>query len=108
LTSRRFQSVDSIHGEGHISKCGDGEVRTALYEVASAMLVRSKKWCTLKAWSIKIATKRGRNRAVVAVARKLSIIIQRMGMDGSAFRFSTNNFTEEEQQERPRTRLANA
>jgi len=43
LTARRIQSGDTIDIEGHISKCGDGEVRAALYEAASAMLVRSKK-----------------------------------------------------------------
>ncbi len=88
LTSRRIQSGDSIDIDGHISKCGDGEVRTALYEAASAMLVRSKKWCAVKAWGVKIAAKRGHKRAVVAVARKLAVIMHRMWMDGSAFRFS--------------------
>jgi len=42
LTLRRIQTGDSIDVEGHISKCGDGEVRTVLYEAGSAMLVRSK------------------------------------------------------------------
>jgi len=50
LTSRRIQTGDSIDIEGRISKCGDGEVRTVLYEAASAMLVRSKQWCSVKAW----------------------------------------------------------
>jgi transposase len=48
LTSRRIQTGTSIDIEGHISKCGDGEVRTVLYEAASAMLVRSKQWCGIK------------------------------------------------------------
>jgi acyl-CoA synthetase (AMP-forming)/AMP-acid ligase II len=50
LTARRIQTGDSIDIEGHISKCGDGEVRTVLYEASSAMLVRSKQWCSVKAW----------------------------------------------------------
>ncbi len=91
LTSRRIQSGDSVDIEGHISKCGDGEVRTALYEAASAMLVRSKKWCAVKAWGVKIAKTRGHKRAVVAVARKLAVIMHRMWMDGSAFRFSAKD-----------------
>jgi transposase len=41
LTSRRIQTGDSIDIEGRISKCGDGEVRTVLYEASSAMLVRA-------------------------------------------------------------------
>lgn len=52
------------------------------------MLVRSKKWCAVKAWGVKIAAKRGHKRAVVAVARKLAVIMHRMWIDGSTFRFS--------------------
>ncbi|BBU63330.1 hypothetical protein MSC49_32650 [Methylosinus sp. C49] len=63
-------------------------MRTALYEAASAMLVRSKKWCAVKAWGVKIAAKRGHKRAVVAVARKLAVVMHRMWIDGSAIRFS--------------------
>jgi transposase len=50
LTARRIQTGDSIDIEGRISKCGDGEVRTVLYEAASALLVRSKQLCSVKAW----------------------------------------------------------
>lgn len=42
LTSRRWQSGSSIDVQGRISKAGDGEVRRALYEAASAMLTRFK------------------------------------------------------------------
>jgi transposase len=52
------------------------------------MLVRSKKWCAVKAWGVKIAAKRGHKRAVVAVARKLAVIMHRMWIDDSTFRFS--------------------
>lgn len=106
LTPRRIQSGDSIDVEGHISKCGDGEVRTALYEAASAMLVRSKKWCAVKAWGVKIAKTRGHKRAVVAVARKLAVIMHRMWMDGSAFRFSAQDAPEDTRQKSARSALA--
>jgi transposase len=69
LTARRIQTGDSIDIEGHISKCGDGEVRTVLYEAASAMLVGSKQWCSVKAWGVRIAAKRGRGRRSGAQAR---------------------------------------
>jgi hypothetical protein len=59
-----------------------------LYEAASAMLVRSKQWCSVKSWGLRIAAKRGHKRAVVAVARKLVVIMHRMWLDGSEFRFS--------------------
>ena len=88
LTPKRIQSGTSIDNDGHISRRGDGEVRTALYEAASAMMTRSKKHCALTAWGMRLAAKRGHKRAVVAVARKLSVIMHRMWIDGSHFRFA--------------------
>lgn len=89
LTPRRRQSGTSIDQDGHISKAGDGEVRTALYEAASSMLTRSHKTCTLKSWGQGLAAERGHKRAVVAVARKLAVIMHRMWLDGSEFRLSS-------------------
>jgi transposase len=50
-------------------------------------MTRSKSRCTLKAWGMKRQRSRGRKRAVVAVARKLSLILHAMWRDGSEFRF---------------------
>jgi len=91
LTPKRLQSGTSIDIDGHISRRGDGEVRTALYEAASAMMTRSQKHCTLKAWGMRLAAKRGHKRAVVAVARKLAVIMHRMWIDGSSFRFTADS-----------------
>lgn len=88
LMPRREQSGTSVDNDGHISKAGDGEVRTALYEAASAMMTRSQKQSALKAWGLRVAAKRGHKRAVVAVARKLAVIMHRMWLDGTEFRFS--------------------
>lgn len=88
LTPKRIQSGTSVDQDGHISRRGDGEVRTVLYEAASGMITRSKKHCTLKSWGLRVAAKRGHKRAVVAVARKLAVIMHRMWLDGSAFRYS--------------------
>ena len=43
LTSRRWQSGTSIDVQGRISKAGDGDVRRALYEAASALMTRFKR-----------------------------------------------------------------
>lgn len=59
LTPRRERSGTSVHRDGHISKAGDGQVRTATYEAASAMMTRSQKQCTVKAWGLRVAAKRG-------------------------------------------------
>jgi transposase len=58
------------------------------------MLVRSKQWCSVKAWGA-IAVKRGHKRAVVAVARKLAVIMRRMWLDGSKFRFAASDGRED-------------
>ena len=59
LTPKRIQSGDSIDYDGHISRQSDGELRTALYEAASGLMTRSKSWCTLKAWGMKLQRSRG-------------------------------------------------
>jgi len=87
LTPRRFQSGE-LNVEGHISRCGDRDVRSALYTAANAMMTRSSRWSSLKAWGIKLAKQRGHRRAVIAVARKLAVILHRMWIDETQFQWS--------------------
>jgi transposase len=86
LTPRRYQSGET-DVQGRISRCGDELARTALYEAAHSLLIRSTKWSTLRAWGMNIAKRRGMARARVAVARKLAVILHRMWSDGSEFRW---------------------
>ena len=88
LTPRRFQSGE-IDFDGHISKAGDANVRSTLYVAANSMLTRSSKWSPLKAWGVKLAETRGHMKAVIAVARKLAVILHRMWIDDTQFRWST-------------------
>jgi transposase len=85
LTPKREQSGTSIDKEGHISRAGDGDVRTLLYEAASCLLTRSKARCSLKSWGQGIARRAGHQKAVVAVARRLSVIMLAMWRDGTFF-----------------------
>lgn len=89
LTPKRWQSGTSIDQKGHISKKGDGEVRTALYEAANALLTLTRAASPLKSWGQKVAKKRGHRAACVAVARKLAIIMHAMWRDGTAFKSDT-------------------
>jgi len=84
LTPRRFQSGE-IDIDGHISRCGDKDVRCTLYTAANAMMTRSSKWSSLKAWGMHKAKTRGHRRAVIAVARKLAVILHRMWVDETQF-----------------------
>jgi transposase len=86
LTPKRYQSGET-DVQGGISRCGDELARTALYEAAHSLLVRSRKWSTLRAWGMQVARRRGMARARIAVARKLSTILHRMWIDGSDFRW---------------------
>src|SRR3954469_7280553 len=86
LTPRRYQSGETDL-QGRISRCGDELARTALYEAAHSLLIRSNKWSALRAWGMNVAKLRGMARARVAVARKLAVILHRMWADGSEFRW---------------------
>lgn len=79
LTPRRHQS-GKTDVAGHVRRCGDELTRTALYEATNTLLVRSQKWSALRAWGMKVAKARGMARARVAVARKLAVILHRIGV----------------------------
>jgi len=91
LTPRRHQSGE-IDRMGSISKCGDAMMRTILFEAAQSMLTRTIKWSWLKAWGMRIARHRGMRRAIVAVARRMAVVMHRMWADGTDFRW-TNSAT---------------
>jgi transposase len=74
LTPSRYQSGESDR-IGRISRCGDEMARMMLYEAAQSMLLRSAKWSWLKAWAMKIARHRGIKKAIVALARRLAVIM---------------------------------
>jgi transposase len=88
LTPRRFQSGE-LDIDGHISKCGDADVRCTLYTAANAMLTRSSRWSSLKAWGMRLAKTRGHRRAVIAVARKLAVILHQIWINDDQFRWGT-------------------
>ena len=63
-------------------------MRAMLYEAAHIMLVRTTKWSWLKAWAMRIAKRRGMKKAIVALARRLAVILHRIWINGSEFRWS--------------------
>lgn len=87
LTPRKYQSGE-LDVTGSITKVGDRMVRTALYEAASVMLTRTVRFSSLKAWGMAVARRRGTKKARVALARKLAVILHRMWVDGTSFRWS--------------------
>ena len=73
---------------GRISCCGDGMLRTLLYEAAQVLLTRMKKWSWLRAWAMNVAKRRGLSKAIVALARRLAVIMHRIWRDGTEFRWT--------------------
>ena len=88
LTPRKYQSGE-FDVTGSISKVGDRMMRTALYEAASVMLTRTVRMSPLKSWAMGVAKRRGGKKARVALARKLGVILHRMWVDGTGFRWTS-------------------
>jgi transposase len=91
LTPKKYQSGET-DVTGGISKVGDAMVRVALCEAAKVMLTRSSRFSALKRWAMEVAKRRGMLdrgaiKATVALARKLAVVLHRMWLDGSEFRF---------------------
>jgi transposase len=88
LTPVLHQSGES-NRIGRVSLCGDGMMRTLLYEAAQVMLTNVHvKWSWLKAWAMNIAKRRGGRKAIVALARRLGVIMHRIWSDGTVFRWT--------------------
>ena len=87
LTCSRDQSGERDR-PGAISRCGDEMMRSMLHEAAQSMLVRSTRWSWLKAWAMQIAKRRGMKRAIVALARRLAVVMHRLWVDGTEFRWT--------------------
>ena len=66
-------------------------MQTLLYEAAQVVLTRVKEWSWLKAWAIGLAKRAGRRKAIVALARRVAVIMHRMWSDGTEFRWARGN-----------------
>jgi transposase len=59
-----------------------------LYEAAQVMMTRTTKWNWLKVWALQLAKRSGFERAVVALARRLAVVLHRIWVDGTEFRWT--------------------
>jgi transposase len=84
MTPKKYQSGETDYS-GRISKIGDSCVRTGLYEAAHVILTRPVKGSGLKSWAMRLAKRAGMQKAKVALARKLAVIMHRMLVDGKPF-----------------------
>ena len=86
LVPRKYQSGE-VDYSGRISKFGDAMARAVLYEAANVILTRAVRFSSLKAWALRVAGRTGMKKARVALARKLAVILHRMWVDGTSFRW---------------------
>jgi transposase len=84
LMPRRNQSGET-DTSGRISRWGDGLMRAYLFEAATVLLYRTKKWSSLKSWGMKLAKRIGMKKAKVAIARKIAVILHCIWVDGTTF-----------------------
>ena len=76
LAPRLYQSGETAR-VGRISRCGDAMLRASLFEAGLVLLTNPRiRWSPLKSWGMAVAERRGMQKAVVALARKLGIILQ--------------------------------
>jgi transposase len=87
LAPRRNQSGERDH-KGRISRAGDPMLRRALYEAANVLIGRVKRPCALRDWGLKLAEAKGPKRARVAVARKLAVLLHRLWLSETDFRWA--------------------
>ena len=85
LVPREHSSGEKQH-RGRISKAGNSRARALLVEAAWALLRwKTPKTQALHEWATKIAARRGKATAVVALARKLAGILFALWRDGTEF-----------------------
>ena len=85
LVPREYSSGERQR-KGRISKAGGSRARTLLVEAAWALLRwRNEKNQALYDWAMRIAARRGKARACVALARKMAGILYAMWRDGTEF-----------------------
>jgi transposase len=87
LVPREDSSAERRH-RGHITKAGPRELRRLFVQAAWACW-RSHGSGSLRAWVERLAARRGRRIAVVALARRLSRIVFAVWRDGSVFDAAT-------------------
>jgi transposase len=88
LVPREDSSAERRH-RGHITKAGPRELRSLLVQAAWVCWRRAKASGSLAAWTERLAARRGRRIAVVALARRLSRILYALWRDETTFNGAT-------------------
>jgi len=79
----------SVSHYGRITKEGDPEMRRLLVQAAHACLL-TKADSELKSWALALAERKGRGKAVVALARKLAVLMHHLWVTGEVYQANPN------------------
>jgi len=88
LTPTQYSSGETQR-QGGISKKGSKHTRCLLVEAATSLLTRCQTWSKLKAWGLKLMKKIGKKKAIIAVARKMAVMMHKMLITGKPFERSS-------------------
>ena len=81
LTPRLHESGE-MRQPGRLSRTGDAELRRVLIQAAHHVLGAKGRDSRLRRWGLAVEARRGKKKAVAAVARKLAMIMYRMWLTG--------------------------
>lgn len=87
LTPKKYQSGEVDRNSG-ISKHGNRQTRSLLYEAALSIFKRYGKDTKMAAWAAKLECRAGHKKAVVALARKLATLLLSLWRNGEIFKAS--------------------
>lgn len=80
--SMRSSATQSYYGR--ITKEGDREMRRLLVQAAHGVF-RSRQRSQIQDWAVALAGRRGKAKALVALARKLAVLMHRLWITGAVF-----------------------
>jgi len=87
LTPRRYQSGET-DVQGRISRCGDELARTALYETAHSLLIRTTKWSARHGQGTGLGCTQAGGDPAPDVERRLRIPLGQAGRDAGSHRMT--------------------
>ena len=87
LTPKKYQSGEKDL-TGGITRAGDEMVRPRFMRRPMFYCRASTQFSKLKRWGMDVAKRRGSKRAKVALARKIAVILHRMWVDGTTYRWT--------------------
>jgi transposase len=79
-----MRSSGNVSYFGRITREGDSEMRRLLVQAAHGLL-RTRARCRLQDWTVELAGRRGKGKAIVALARKLAVLMHRLWVTGEVF-----------------------